>query len=85
MDVIVHINIILIKKPHQNPLRIFKYLSIHKDRQRKATLLQQAATKSLVFFNNFSSRVQDFLKKEIELFFQEDRNYFQRSISNAIF
>ena len=44
IDVFIHVNLPLeslhlLKKPHQNPLRDFKDLSIHRDRQRKAETL----------------------------------------------
>ena len=44
MYVIIHLNLpleslYLLKKPHHNPLRSFKDLRIHMDRQRKATFL----------------------------------------------
>ena len=50
MGVIIHINLpleslyLFKKKNHQNPLRSFKDLNIHKDRQRKTTLFYTTST-----------------------------------------
>jgi hypothetical protein len=51
-----------IKKPHQNPFPSFKDLSIHRVRQRKATLLY-----TMLLFSRVSKKWRDFVHIHVQL------------------